>query len=377
MRLDKLTIKAQEALSEAMGSASERGHSEIGALHLLLALVGQEQGAVNSILQRIGVQGAALRGEIEQRLERLPRVSGAGMTPGLGNEGQAVLTAGWKAAQSLKDEYLSTEHVLLGILAEGRSPAAEILTAHGVAKDGVMEALKAVRGTQRVTDPNAEATYDALEKYSRDLTQLARAGKLDPVIGRDEEVRRCIQVLSRRTKNNPVLIGEPGVGKTAIVEGLAQRVVSGDVPEGLKNKRVGARPGGDGGGREVPRRIRGAPEGGAVGEMEEAEGEIILFIDEMHTMVGAGASRRRDGRGEHAEARAGARRATLHRRDHAGRVPQAHREGPGAGAALPAGVGRRAGRSRIPSASCAGSRRSTRCTTACASRTRRSWRRRC
>src|SRR6266511_4395194 len=283
MRLDQFTVKAQEALASAQTDAEKNDHPEVTPEHLLKALLTQEGGVVPSALGKMGANTGGLAADLDRVLSSLPRTQGAAthVSPKL----DAVLKAALREAEALKDQYVSTEHLLLALL-DAKTVASEALKRHGVTRDALLQVLREIRGNQRVTDPNAEERYQALERYGRDLTDLARRGKLDPVIGRDEEIRRVIQVLSRRTKNNPVLIGEPGVGKTAIVEGLAGRIVRGDVPEGLKNKRIVAL---DMGALVAGAKYRGEFEErlkAVLKEIADAQGQVILFIDELHTVVG-------------------------------------------------------------------------------------------
>jgi ATP-dependent Clp protease ATP-binding subunit ClpB len=291
MRFDKLTLKSQEMIQEAQRLAERFGHQQIEPEHLLGALLQQKEGVIPPLLGKIGANQTQLQKEIEAFVEKMPGVSG----PGVGQvyispRAKAVLDKASEEAEQMKDEYVSLEHILLGIIEDKEGRAGKVLAAAGVTRDAVLKALVEIRGGQRITDQNPEDKYQALDRFSRDLTAIASKGDLDPVIGRDDEIRRVIQVLSRRTKNNPVLIGEPGVGKTAIVEGLAQRIVQGDVPETLKDKRVVAL---DMGALIAGAKYRGEFEDrlkAVLKEITDAHGEIILFIDEMHTLVGAGAA---------------------------------------------------------------------------------------
>ncbi len=290
MNWDKFTIKAQEAISEAQKKAEESGHQMIENEHVLLALLRQKDGTTEAILEKLGAKPASLRSELERELAKVPKVEGAAAQVYIGPTLKRSIDIAFSEAERLKDEYVSTEHLLIGMADSNEGGAFRILKSNGVTKDRIYAILKEIRGTQRVTDQKPEEKYQALQRYCRDLTEEARKSKLDPVIGRDEEIRRVMQVLSRRTKNNPVIIGEAGVGKTAIVEGLAQRIVSGDIPETLRDKKILAL---DLGALLAGAKYRGEFEDrlkAVLNEVDEAAGSIILFIDELHTLVGAGSA---------------------------------------------------------------------------------------
>src|SRR5258706_1008996 len=290
MNINKYTEKAREAVAAAVELARESNNPQLEPEHLLVALVEQREGIIPELLRKMNADPAAMARSARDLLKKLPQAYG-GAEPGMSPRFRLITDQAQAEADRLKDEFVSTEHLFMALADEGgRSPSAQLLKQNGVTRDSILAALTGVRGSQRVTSENPESTYQALERYGRDLTELARKGKFDPVIGRDEEIRRVIQVLSRRTKNNPVLIGEPGVGKTAIVEGLARRIVEGDIPEGLKNKRLIA--------LDLSAMVAGAKYRGefeerlkaVLKEITDAQGEVITFIDELHTIVGAGAA---------------------------------------------------------------------------------------
>jgi len=289
MRFDKFTIKSQELIQAAQSLASRHNNQQIEPEHLLSAMLAESQGVASAMLRKLGVSPGSLANELTLAIDKLPKVSGS-QEVYLSPHSRSVLEAAFAEAQQMKDEYVSIEHILLAVAEAKVGESAQILKHYGITRDNILKVLQDIRGSQRITDPNPEEKYQALDKFGRDLTDLARIGKLDPVIGRDDEIRRIVQVLSRRTKNNPVLIGEPGVGKTAIVEGLAQRIIAGDVSETLKNRRLVTL---DMGALIAGAKYRGEFEDrlkAVLKEVEKAEGEVILFIDELHTLVGAGAS---------------------------------------------------------------------------------------
>ncbi len=323
---NKFTRKTGEALQAAQALARERNHAQVAPEHLLVALLGQPEGVVLPVLERVGVAPKTLLDRTEELLSRVPQVYGAAQQGQLSPEAYRVLESADAVRSDLGDDYLSTEHILLA-MTDVTGGVGDLVRSLGVTREAVLDGLKAVRGSHRVTSENPEEQYQALERYGRDLTEEARKGKLDPVIGRDEEIRRVIQVLSRRTKNNPVLIGEPGVGKTAIVEGLARRIIEGDVPEGLRDKRLIA--------LDISAMVAGAKYRGefedrmkaVLKEITDSEGEVITFVDELHTIVGAGAAEGAVDAGNMIKPMLARGELPHDRRHDPGRVPQVHREG--------------------------------------------------